>query len=283
MTPREWFRRLCFGLDTVLSLDRLGFFIPYRHARSVTPPQHYPAIAAMFEAALPEMAAAIDAIEAVAEDLKKIAHDAKAPEPRWDQDWFCGLDAAMLYAQIRQHRPARVVEIGSGHSTRFAARAIADGGLETQLIAIDPEPRADMGALKVEWHRETLQQALQNSGGHVIAAFHPGDLLFVDSSHILMPGTDVELILTELLPRLPAGALVQIHDIFLPDAYPADWAWRGYNEQGAVAAMLAGGGWDILFASRFARQRFEARLRDGPLGAYHDAGGPATSLWLAKR
>ena len=61
---------------------------------------------------------------------------------------------------------------------------------------------------------------MQNSGGHIIAAFHPGDLLFVDSSHILMPGTDVELILTELLPRLPAGALVQIHDIFLPDAYP---------------------------------------------------------------
>ena len=104
-----------------------------------------------------------------------------------------------------------------------------------------------------------------------------------DSSHILMPGTDVELILTELLPRLPAGALVQIHDIFLPDAYPADWAWRGYNEQGAVAALLAGGGWDVLFASRFAQARFEVRLRDGPLGAYHDAAGPATSLWLAKR
>ena len=96
MTPREWFRRLCFGLDTVLSLDRLRFFIPYRHARSVTPPKSYPAIAALFEEALPEMAAAIDAIEVVAEDLKKIARDGKAPEPRWDQDWFCGLDAAAL-------------------------------------------------------------------------------------------------------------------------------------------------------------------------------------------
>ena len=78
-----------------------------------------------------------------------------------------------------------------------------------------------------------------------------------------MPGTDVELILTELLPRLPAGALVQIHDIFLPDAYPEDWAWRGYNEQGAVAAMLTGGGWDILFASRFAQAKFDGRLLGG--------------------
>ena len=283
MTPREWFRRLRFGLDTVLSLDRLGFFIPYRHARAVVAPTRYPAIEALFEAALPEMASAIDAIEAVAEDLKQITHDAKAPDPRWNQDWFCGLDAAMLYAQIRQHRPARVVEIGSGHSTRFAARAIADGGLDTRLIAIDPEPRADLQALKVEWHHETLQQALQNSGGHVIAELHPGDLLFVDSSHILMPGTDVELILTELLPRLPSGALVHFHDIFLPEGYPESWAWRGYNEQAAVAVLLTGGGWDILFASHFARQQFDARLREGPLGAHADAGGPATSLWLAKR
>jgi predicted O-methyltransferase YrrM len=283
MTPREWFRRLCFGLDTVLSLDRKGFFIPYRHARSVRAPLRYPATEALFEEALPEMASAIDAIESMAEDLKAIGRDAPAPNPRWDQDWFCGLDAAMLYAQIRLHRPAHVVEIGSGHSTRFAARAIADGALETRLIAIDPEPRADLAALKVEWHRETLQQALKNSGGHVIENFHPGDLLFVDSSHILMPGTDVELILTELLPRLPAGALVQIHDIFLPEPYPADWAWRGYNEQAAVAVLLASGGWDILFASRFAQQRFDQRLRAGPLGALADAGGPSTSLWLAKR
>jgi predicted O-methyltransferase YrrM len=283
MTPREWFRRLCFGLDTVLSLDRLGFFIPYRHARSVTPPESYPAIARLFLDALPAMASALDAVEAVAEDLQRIGRDGSAPDPRWGQDWFCGLDAAMLYAQIRLHRPTRVVEIGSGHSTRFAARAIADGGLETRLIAIDPQPRADLAKLKVEWHRETLQQALANSGGHLIAELHPGDLLFVDSSHILMPGTDVELILTELLPRLPEGVLLHIHDIFLPDAYPREWAWRGYNEQAAVAVLLASGGWDILFASHYARRQFAERLRGGPLAPLADAPGPATSLWLAKR
>ncbi|HET6618837.1 MAG TPA: class I SAM-dependent methyltransferase [Dongiaceae bacterium] len=283
MTPREWFRRLCFGLDTVLALDRRGFFIPYRHARQVEPPARYPAVEALFEAALPEMASALDALEAVAKDLGAIAHDAPAPGPRWDQDWFCGLDAAMLYAQIRAHRPARVLEIGSGHSTRFAARAIADGALETRLIAIDPEPRADLGTLKVEWHRATLHQALRNSGGPVIAELHPGDVLFVDSSHILMPGTDVELIMTELLPRLPSGTLVHIHDVFLPEPYPREWAWRGYNEQAAVAVLLAGGGWDILFASRFAERRFEERLRSGPLGALAKSAGPASSLWLAKR
>jgi predicted O-methyltransferase YrrM len=189
----------------------------------------------------------------------------------------------MLYAMIRAHRPAQIIEIGSGHSTRFAARAIADGGLPTRLIAIDPAPRADLKALNVEWHRATLHEAMKNSGGGLMAELHPGDLLFVDSSHILMPGTDVELILTELLPRLPSGALVHIHDIFLPESYPESWAWRGYNEQAAVAALLVGGSWDILFASRFARPRFDERLRAGPLAALLDAAGPTTSLWLAKR
>lgn len=283
MTPREWFRRLTFGLDTVLSLDRLGFFIPYRHARSCTPPATYPAIARLFLDALPAMASALDAVAAVADDLQRIGPDAVAPDPRWGQDWFCGLDAAMLYAQIRARRPAHIVEIGSGHSTRFAARAIADGGLDTRLIAIDPQPRADLARLKVEWHRETLQQALANSGGQLIAELHPGDLLFVDSSHILMPGTDVELILTELLPRLPQGVLVHIHDVFLPDPYPKAWAWRGYNEQAAVAVLLASGGWDILFASHYARRQFRERLLDDPLGRLPGSPGYASSLWLAKR
>lgn len=283
MTPREWFRRLCFGLDTVLSLDRKGFFIPYRHARDVAAPARYPAIEALFDAAALDMASALDAAEAVAGDLMKIARDAAGPEPRWGQDWFCGLDAAMLYGQIRARRPARVVEIGSGHSTRFAARAIADGGLSTQLVTIDPEPRADLSSLKVDWHRATLRQAWTNGGETAIGNLHAGDLLFVDSSHILMPGTDVELILTEVLPRLPAGVLVQIHDIFLPDAYPGDWAWRGYNEQAAVAVLLAGGGWDILFASHYAQRRFAARLGGGPLAPLVRVDCPATSLWLAKR
>ncbi len=80
MTPREWFRRLCFGLDTVLSLDRLGFFIPYRHARSVAPPHAIRRSQPCSRTALPAMAAAIDALDAVAEDLKKIARDAHGAE-----------------------------------------------------------------------------------------------------------------------------------------------------------------------------------------------------------
>ena len=57
-----------------------------------------------------------------------------------------------------------------------------------------------------------------------------------NSSHILMPGSDVDILFNRVLPRLPAGALVHIHDIFLPFDYPAIWGWRNYNEQQGVRA-----------------------------------------------
>src|SRR3989337_782513 len=60
-----------------------------------------------------------------------------------------------------------------------------------------------------------------------VAAFPPlgeGDILFIDSSHQLKPGSDVEFLLKAVLPMLPAGVRVHFHDIFLPDDYPASWA-----------------------------------------------------------
>src|SRR5690606_10000540 len=133
----------------------------------------------------------------------------------------------------------RIVEIGSGHSTRFLARAVSDGRLATQIVAVDPAPRAVIAGLPVAYRRSTLQSALVEAP--LLFDFGPDDMLFVDSSHLLMPGSDVDLLLNRLVPRLPAGAVLHIHDVFLPDAYPAAWAWRGYNEQNAVAPLLACG------------------------------------------
>lgn len=279
MTLRSWWRRLHFGLDTVTGLGTKGFFIPYSRAKSVVAPGRYEAAVRAFSAAEPAMEAALDALESLGADLLKIAADAAAPQPRWNQDWFCGLDAAMLYTLIRARAPQRVIEIGSGHSTRFARRAIADGGLGAEFTAIDPQPRADLSQLDIRFERCALQQADRA----LFDTLGAGDVLFVDSSHILMPGSDVELVLTEILPRLPAGVLVHFHDIFLPESYPASWEWRGYNEQSAVAGLMLNGGWRIVFASHYAASRFRDRLAAGPLGQLPPAAGPVTSLWLEKR
>ena len=72
-----------------------------------------------------------------------------------------------------------------------------------------------------------------------------------------------------------------MHDVFLPDPYPAGWAWRGYNEQQALAALLQGGGYAIRFASHYVARRWRAQLAAGVLGRLPGGpGGLASSLWL---
>ncbi|MFO1113457.1 MAG: class I SAM-dependent methyltransferase, partial [Rhodospirillales bacterium] len=266
---RHWYRR--------------GFFIPHHYAPATlaVAGDGYPALVPLFSSAEPALRQVFDAVDGCASALLAIAEDAApAPAPRFRQDWFPRLDAAAAYALVCSRRPARLVEVGCGHSTRWFARAVADGGLATLLTALDPRPRASLAGLPVTFIRTPLQRA----GGGPFDALAAGDILSLDGSHILMPGTDVDIALNRVLPRLPAGVLVHVHDIFLPDPYPLRWAWRGYNEQQAIAAMLAGGGWRILWSSHWAATRMADRLTRSvaarlPLlpGAFE------ASLWLEKR
>jgi hypothetical protein len=272
--------RLWLGLSTLLGRRR-GFFIPYRYAHRLTPAGRrsaYRTIERLFEADAAGFATELQGLETYADALRAIGRHS-APAPRWEQDWFPRLDAAMAYAIVRRHRPARILEVGSGHSTRFLARAVADAGLATQFVAIDPAPRAALGGLRVEW----LPQTVPACGLEPFQRLVSGDLLFIDSSHILMPGTDVDFLFNEVLPILPAGVLLHLHDIFLPDDYPASWAWRGYNEQSGVAALLDGR-WETLFASRYVATRMSDRVAASVIAELPLLPGALeTSLWLRRR
>jgi predicted O-methyltransferase YrrM len=273
---RAAWRRLSFGLATVLGLKPRGFFIPYRYAEGVKA-QDYPALKPLFEAAEPRFADVLTAIRAHAEDLRRIA-GGQGPA-RFDQDWFPRLDAAAAYAIVRSRQPRRIVEIGSGHSTRFLAQAVADGRLSTRLTCIDPAPRASLRGLAVE-HVPVL---FGDADPALFAALEAGDILFIDSSHIAMPGTDVDRLFLDILPRLKAGTLVHTHDITLPDAYPADWAWRGYNEQLLVGALLQGRGYDLVFASHYVAKTLSSAAPGALAELSLSPGAHETSLWLEKR
>lgn len=210
-------------------------------------------------------------IESYSAELEAIGKDAP-PAPRWNQDWFPRLDAAAAYAMVRALEPQRIVEVGSGHSTRFLARAVADARLDTRITAIDPEPRASLEGLKVRW----LRQRVQDTALEVFEALEARDILFIDSSHQLKPGSDVEFLLQKVLPRLAKSVRVHFHDIFLPDPYPLAWAWRRYNEQEAVAPLL-GNGYAMEFSSHQVR-KMNGVLARLPL----KAGAIESSLWLTK-
>ena len=255
-----------------------AFIIPYRYRSDNIPLAQYDRIEAHFKKSA-ELERHLVLLSSYAEDLDRIEGDASAPEPRWNQDWFPALDASAYYTMIRLYRPSRIVEIGAGHSTRFALRAIKDGALDTHLHVIDPVPRADLDRSnnQLSWHAHKLEE-IDPAFWESLAS---GDILFIDSSHILMPGTDLDYLLNVILPVLPKNMLVHFHDIFLPKAYPKEWHWRGYNEQQAIAGLLFNPQWSVLFSSRYALSsglagRIVPKILES---ADH---GLASSLWLRK-
>lgn len=293
-------RRLRMGLETVLGLRRQGFFAPYRHAGTVPAAEGYPELEKVFAAAWPagpdarwSMAGTLRRIEAT---VGRIAHlDGPPPEPRWRQSWFPRLDAAAAYAIVLGSSASRIVEVGSGHSTRFLARAARDRVSATEITGenmtedhsrpapisitcIDPKPRASLAGLGVDWRREVLgPQHLP-----LFASLRHGDIAFFDSSHLLWPGTDVDMILNRILPALRPGVFVHIHDVFLPDPYPADWGWRGYTEQIGLGGYLTSPAWRIVWASHYAVTRMRAGERPAIATLPMPAGARESSLWLRR-
>jgi hypothetical protein len=183
------------------------------------------------------------------------------------------------YCLIRQRRPGRVIEIGSGHSTRFFHAAIKAEGFEAEFTAIDPAPRAVIKGLGINFIAATLDKVDLT----LFDTLRAGDLLSIDSSHILMPGTDVDDLLNRVLPRLPKGVLVHIHDIFLPHPYPESWTWRGYNEQLGVAPLITSGAHEVIFASHYMATTQATAVAASIVGALPSrTGSLPASLWLEK-
>ena len=160
-----------------------------------------------------------------------------ARTPFWTNGWMPPLDAVTLYGLVAQRKPRLYVEVGSGHSTKFARRAVEDHSLATQIVSIDPHPRAEIDGLCDRLVRQPLQQV----DLALLDELKAGDILFLDCSHVLLTNSDVAVAFLEILPRLPAGVLVQVHDVFLPYDYPPRWAHHYWSEQYLLAFALLEG------------------------------------------
>jgi hypothetical protein len=190
------------------------------------------------------------------DDLARIPRTATdSRTPSWVNEFVPGLDCASIYAFLRSRGPTTYFEIGSGISTRFARRAIEDGGLDTRIVSIDPSPRADIDALC----DQVIRQPLELVDPAQLPALGENDVLFFDGSHRVFTGSDATVFFCDLLPSLPAGVLVGIHDIFLPDDYPEAFAERHYSEQYLLAALLLGRpDWiDLVLAADYVSKRPE--------------------------
>lgn len=192
----------------------------------------------LFERDAPRHREALEAIAGFATELRAIeAHAAGPLEPSWMNSWLPALDGAAIYTFMRLRAPRLFLEIGSGNSTLFADRARRDGGLASQIISIDPQPRAEIDRVC----DRVIRAPLEAVDLALFDELAPGDILYFDGSHRVFMNSDVAVFFLDVLPALPAGVLVAIHDINLPNDYSPAIAERYYSEQYMLAAYLLGG------------------------------------------
>lgn len=211
---------------------------PRRRSFAASP--HMRRLVACLEAQRGSFQAVLDGFAALAQTLRVIpaaVEPSRPNEPNWMNDWLPGLDGVSLYGFVTRFKPPVYFEVGSGNSTRFVRRAIRDFGLSTRIISIDPYPRADIDEICDEVHRVGVEEFDLGQ----LDRLGPGDMVFIDNSHRSFPNSDVTVFFMEMLGRLPRGCLYGLHDIFLPDDYPAGWEPRFYSEQYLLASYLFGG------------------------------------------
>ena len=150
-------------------------------------------------------------------------------------------DASMLQAMLRHLRPAHYLEVGSGYTTALALdtnERYLDGAMT--VTAIEPHPELLRGVLRADDRVEVLSEPVQSVPVERFRALGPGDVLFLDCSHVLKTGSDVQHLYTNVLPVLAAGVHVHVHDVFWPFEYLRHWieAGRAWNEAYLLHAFL---------------------------------------------
>ena len=223
----------------------------------------------------------LGALEKYREQTNRFARSREDGMYSFSNDYFTSPDAEVAYALTRLLHPKRIIEVGSGNSTHLFREAITDGSLDTKLVSIDPSPRREVESVADQVIRRRLEDVPSSELQDVL---QPNDILFIDSSHEIRSGNDVVSLFLNVVPGLPSGVVIHVHDIFLPYEYPREWVIQNtlnvnWTEQYLVQGMLQGSDqFEVLWPGHFLQRTL-------PDFADHFGGKPegiATSLWLRK-
>lgn len=194
-------------------------------------------------------------------------------------------DGSVLHAVLRLFRPRRLIEIGSGWSSACTLDTVGrylNG--DCAITFIDPYPKSLEDLVGTFGSGAgMISTSVQEVAPTVFDQLEAGDVLFIDSTHVLRTGSDVCYELFDILPRLAPGVLVHIHDMFWPFEYPREWAVnenRSWNEIYGVRAFLTGSPeWRILMFNDFLF-KLERALIEATYPAF--LRNPGGALWLQR-
>jgi predicted O-methyltransferase YrrM len=183
---------------------------------------------------------------------------------------------------LLKFRPKRVIEIGSGFSSRLLLDVnddIFNGAIEVTLI----DPNLDAAQLAAPKETQLLQCSVQDVNITKFDALEANDILFIDSSHVTKTGSDVNFYLFEVVPRLKAGVIIHIHDVLYPFEYPEPWILddkRSWNEAYLIRAFLQyNSAFEIIYWNNFVYHKMMDALRQLMPLCIENEGG---SIWLRR-
>ena len=195
---------------------------------------------------------------------------------------FDGTDALVAYCMIRHFQSRLIIEVGSGFSSLIAAEAIAKNEASA-LICIDPFP-PDFLRKGVPGLRSLIEKKVEDVDLEFFSQLQSGDILFIDSSHTVKIGGDVNYLFLEVLPRLKPGVIVHVHDIFFPFDYRRDWVideLRFWAEQYLLQAFLTFNcEFEVLMANGYLGHHYMEDLKATFANSPWWGGG---SFWMRRR
>lgn len=176
-------------------------------------------------------------------------------------------DAEYWYNIIRLKKPKKIIEIGSGNSSKMARLAIdmnrkLDNTYQCKHICIEPYEMPWLEKIGVK----VIREKVENIDVSFFAQLEANDILFIDTSHIIRPQGDVLIEYLELIPTLQSGVIVHVHDIFSPRDYPKEWVVdevRLWNEQYLLEAFLScNSEWKVIEALNFLKHNYFEQLKE---------------------
>jgi len=211
----------------------------------------------------------------------------KKPSLRYyfENNAYSYTDGIILYAIMRYLKPKRIIEVGSGYSSAVMLdvnQLFFDNQLELTFI----EPYAErLYSLMTETDRKRVdvkESIVQAVKPEFFEKLQRGDILFIDSTHVVKTGSDVVYILFEILPRLKSGVLIHFHDIFFPFEYPKHWVFGGFNwneDYFLRSFLMYNNAFEIKLFAHYLHTMHPDVFDAMPL-SYRNSGA---NLWLEKR
>ena len=132
---------------------------------------------------------------------------------------FGPMEAQALYSFIVREKPTKIAQVGCGVSTAIILEAAKAAGYTPALTCVEPYPTSLLQRLAREGSITLHNAKAQDVPLDELAALADGGLLFVDSTHTLRPGSEVIVLISEVLPRLTPGTWAHFHDIYFPYDY----------------------------------------------------------------